>query len=202
MNQPMTTHTSYEENCRRDIAALKQRLFGKPKSTNIIQALRLQKLRDELEIKRLKEERKREAAERAERIRLYREEVDRKKREALEQIEAMENEAKAVAAALQAVHEVEQAAAEAARPTMEMIAQLILDGYPGISLEDVRQEGRDLHMFRIRREILSAIHRILPDKSPYLMGKFVNRDRTTVLSALGLLKGQSRSKEDGDERLD
>jgi hypothetical protein len=71
---------------------------------------------------------------------------------------------------------------------MKEIAIGILAGHPGITLENVKGPERRARYVGARKAIATAIREQRPDLSTTQIGRFLNRDHTTVLNLLGRVK--------------
>jgi hypothetical protein len=78
------------------------------------------------------------------------------------------------------------------RPTMERIARNVLMGHPGIRFADLRSGSRTRVHVAARKAVAKAIHRMRPDKSFTEIGRFLNRDHTTILALLDRLECKRR----------
>lgn len=71
------------------------------------------------------------------------------------------------------------------RMPMQMIARSILTEHPQYTMRDIRGPRRGQELVKVRKEMIRSIHRLRPDLSTVQIGKFVNRDHSTVVSSLG-----------------
>ena len=78
------------------------------------------------------------------------------------------------------------------RPTMERIARNVLKRHQGIKLADLRSGSRTRVHVAARKAVAKAIHRLRPDKSFTEIGRFLNRDHTTILALLDRLECKRR----------
>jgi hypothetical protein len=174
----------------RAYAEVKARLFGKPKSRNIIEEIRQQRIERErqelLEQCRRDEEKALRARVHQEKMRLYREEALRRKR--LEELGKIRNITISgyAHASMTADYSVPVVIADfkCGKPTMERIALAVLERWPGVSLERVKSADRTRAVMLARREVIATIHRIRPDISYPMIGRFVEKDHTTCINAV------------------
>lgn len=74
------------------------------------------------------------------------------------------------------------------RPMMRHIAMEVLEDHPGVTLEDLRSVKRDRKFVVPRQEAMYQIARQRPDKSYPEIGRFFNKDHTSVLHAVRKMK--------------
>lgn len=80
------------------------------------------------------------------------------------------------------------------RPVHEIVAE-VLQHYPGISWEDVKGIRRTRDLIAPRHACMRAVYNERKDLSLPRIGKFFNRDHTTVISALGRKNRQTTAAE-------
>ena len=92
----------------------------------------------------------------------------------------------AVKAAKAAAAELEWATIKPAdtKWSMDQIAQYVLQHFPGLTLDAVREPGRKRYAFNARRVIATAIKDMRPDVSYPAIGRFLHRDHTSILNAI------------------
>lgn len=157
-------------------ADVKARLFGKPASTN------------KLALDRAAKARRRQEAELREALAKADEEAriaSQKRAEFAMKIRAFRTFGYAQAAAFTDYPTVVTAADfPDTRPTMEVIAAMVLRLHPGISLAEIKGTDRHAQTVAARRDVIATIHKIRPDLSLPRIGHFLNKDHTTVLHAI------------------
>jgi chromosomal replication initiation ATPase DnaA len=84
-----------------------------------------------------------------------------------------------------AQEEQQVAATVDAKMPMAMIAKSVMFHYPEYTLEEIQGPGRSRQLVKIRYEIIRSIGRLRPDLSTVQIGRFINRDHSTVVFALG-----------------
>jgi len=177
---------SYEESCQRAAAERRSRFFGEGKSKNLI-AEQKAKEREEAEIKRRRMERVEKLAQEAERRRAL--------EQAVQMLAGMSISGKATAACSDETYVADLTKGDfvlgkPAKPTMTAIVNAVLERHEGISIKDVRSPGRKKKIVMARHEAIAAIRRIRPDLSLPAIGRFFNRDHTTILHAIRKFEGQ------------
>lgn len=179
MNE-LVPRISYEESCRKEAIERRARLFGAGRSKNLI-----------AEQKAIERETAEAKERRSERIaRLEREAEQRRAFEANKQlVNGISTHGMAHATSYDDTYVVDLIEGDFVlgkppRPSMTAIINAVLEKHEGITIKDIRAPGRMKKVVAARHEAIAAIRRIRPDLSLPAIGRFFNRDHTTILSAL------------------
>lgn len=171
---------------QRDHKAVRERLFGKPNVVNLIaDSHRVEKSR------RLRIREAQDAKRRAEEARIKR---------------STETANRIMASGIKARFVIDDAVSywcfDCVAPTglrdmrdMKQIAICVLAGYPGVTLDDLKSDHRQHRIVAAKHDVVATINRLRPEISTPVIGRFMNKDHTTILYILDRLTGKKdRSK--------
>jgi len=77
---------------------------------------------------------------------------------------------------------------------MRRIALYVLQGYPGITLDDLIGERRYTQLVDARRAVVLEIRARLPHISAVQIGNFLHKHHTAIFYMLGMIKKKGRQK--------
>jgi chromosomal replication initiation ATPase DnaA len=177
----MEAMTEEQQRQSKAYAEVKARLWGQPAITNLIA--------DQHAIEREKEQRRRREADRIAEIEARLEAARNARKRALEMKRLRESltgfstKAEISKTFDDEVQILAPKPDENSRPSMEAIANAVMDKYPGVTLDEIRSPARSSKIVMARREIIVRIRQIRPDISFPRIGAFLCKDHSSCVHA-------------------
>lgn len=171
---------TYEELCRKEALERRTRLFGAGRSKNLIAEQKARE-REAFEAKQRRSDRIARLEREAEQQRAF--EANRRL------VDGISTHGTAHATSSDETYVIDIiegyfVLGDPPKPSMTSIINAVLEKHDGITIKDIRAPGRKKKVVAARHEAIAAIRRIRPDLSLTTIGRFFNRDHTTILNAL------------------